>query len=511
MRVVVQAGNVQHVLMLRVNSSLGAWAARQQPGAVAFEGYLPDLPRSWVRVTRIGTRWAGIWFDGASYFGIDSAGAVAATNVQAAAAAPDSLVVFRLADVLLDGPVFTDDMVRPALNGQELAEMVSAQLQAPATAAALTATHRLSVGVLADTELATLDGAATNSNMLARINVVDGIFTSQVGVRIQAKSTTILDTGALSYAGTDSSQLLTSLKDYRTGSTTQQAAGLTHLMTGRDLDGQTVGIAYLSDGSKGANGIALCTRSFSASLSEARRFIDSDALIAAHEMGHVFGAPHDGETDPAANQACAAEPTSFIMAGTLNGSRTFSSCSLAQMAPVVAAAKTLCLALIDADLSVTGVGDAASVVVGSDIGVTLTVRNLGNVDVADAQLNVTVPTGLTLVAVTADGISCALAGAAVNCSPSPLAANATASVRLTLHGAVAGAASLAAMIASSVSDSQASNNQAQVAITVSSAPPPPPTPPASGGSSSGGGGAAGVELLLALLLLVSRTRWRRTV
>jgi Metallo-peptidase family M12/Domain of unknown function DUF11 len=518
LRVLVQAGNEQHVLMLRVNSNLGAWAARQQPGAVAFEGYLPNLTGSWVRVTRIGTRWVGVWFDGASYYGIDSAAAVASANEQAAAAAPDSLVVFRLADAVLDGPVFADDMVRPTLSGEELAQMVAAELKSPATAAALAATRRLNVALVADAELAVLDGASTTSNMLARLNVVDGIFSSQVGVRMQGKSTTLLDATGLSYSGTDSSLLLNSLRDYRSGSATQQAAGLTHLMTGRDLDGQTVGIAFLSDASKGPSGIALCSSRFSASLSEARRFVSYDALIVAHEMGHVFGAPHDGETDPTANQACAAEPLSFLMAGTISNSQTFSSCSLAQMAPVVEIAKAQCLALIDADLAVTLNGDALSVLVGSDIGVTLTVRNLGNTDVSDAQLAVTVPAGLTLSAVTADGIGCAQSGPAVSCSPSPLLINAIATVRLTLRGATAGAAMLGAAVSSSVTDSVSSNNQSQLSITVSSSPAPEPS--SSGGSSSGGGGGVtGLELLAALLLLAQRrwarpgfspTRWRRT-
>ena len=413
LRVLVQAGNEQHVLMLRVNSSLGAWAASQQPGAVAFEGYLPNLPSSWVRVTRIGTRWVGIWFDGASYFGIDSAGAIAPANEQAAAAAPDSLVVFRLADAVLDGPVFADDMVRPTLNGEELAQMVAAELKSPATAAALVATRRLTVGLIADAELAALDGASATSNMLARLNIVDGYFSSQVGVRIQAASTTLLDSSSTAFTGTDPSTLLDQLRNYRSGNATQQAAGLSHLMTGRDMDGQTVGIAFMSDASKGAAGLALCSSRFSASLSEARRNVPYDALIAAHEMGHVFGAPHDGETDPTANQACAAVPTSFLMAATISGSSTFSSCSLAQMTPVIELAKTQCLALIDADLSVTTSSDAASVVVGSDIGVTLTVRNLGNTDVADAQLTVTLPTGLTLGTVTANGIGCAISGTTV--------------------------------------------------------------------------------------------------
>jgi uncharacterized repeat protein (TIGR01451 family) len=503
LRVLVQAGSEQHVLMLRENSSLGAWAAGQRPGAVAFEGYLPGLTGSWVRVTRIGTRWVGVWFDGASYYGIESASALASANADAAAAAPDSLVVFRLADAVLDGPVLTDDMVRPTLNGEELAQMVAAELNTPATAAAL-ATRRLAVGVVADAELAALDGASVTSNMLARINIVDGIFSSQVGIHIQAKSTTVLDATGLSYSGTDSSMLLNSLRDYRSGSATQQQAGLSHLMTGRDLDGQTVGIAFLSDASKGANGIALCSSRFSASLSEARRNVPYDALIAAHEMGHVFGAPHDGETNPTANQACAAVPTSFLMAGTISNSQTFSSCSLEQMAPVIELAKTQCLTLIDADLSVTATSDAASVVVGSDTAVTLTVRNLGNTDVPDAQLNVTLPAGLTLQSVSADAIACAQSGLAVSCSPSALATNATATVRLALRGTTAGMAMLTARISSSLADSQASNDNAQVSITVNNVP----QPPVSNGSSSGGGGS-GVELLVAALLLAQRLWARR--
>ncbi|MGH8308590.1 MAG: M12 family metallo-peptidase, partial [Steroidobacteraceae bacterium] len=49
---------------------------------------------------------------------------------------------------------------------------------------------------------------------------------------------------------------------------------------------------------------------------------------AAHEIGHNFDAPHDGDT----GAACASTPQSFLMAPRLNGSQQFSSCSIDQMA-----------------------------------------------------------------------------------------------------------------------------------------------------------------------------------
>jgi hypothetical protein len=81
----------------------------------------------------------------------------------------------------------------------------------------------------------------------------------------------------------------------------------------------------------------LCSRRYSASLSQATTAVSFAALIAAHEIAHVMGAPHDGE--PAS--ACAATPADYLMASRVNGSQEFSACSLAQMAPQVESASCL--------------------------------------------------------------------------------------------------------------------------------------------------------------------------
>jgi hypothetical protein len=100
------------------------------------------------------------------------------------------------------------------------------------------------------------------------------------------------------------------------------ATGLTHLFTGRQLDGDTAGIAYT---------LALCSRRYAASVTVAHNSAALDTLITAHEIGHVFGAPHDG------TEQCASTPQGqYIMTPMLNSSVTsFSQCSLDQIDAVI--------------------------------------------------------------------------------------------------------------------------------------------------------------------------------
>src|SRR5690606_29559186 len=168
------------------------------------------------------------------------------------------------------------------------------------------------------------------ANLLARLNVIDGIFASQLGVQVTAASVTThtrRSTDPFSNTG-DSSDLLDELASWRAGNAWQRQTALTHLFTGRDLDRRTVGLAYMD---------TLCSRRYSASLSEARTPASFAALVAAHEIAHVLGAPHDGDNEG----ACATTTGSYLMAPRINGSQQFSSCSVAQMTPRVQAASCL--------------------------------------------------------------------------------------------------------------------------------------------------------------------------
>jgi hypothetical protein len=294
------AGGESHALRLHPNIALAAAFPALPPGAEAFQGAVEGYPGSWAALTRIGSRWSGIWYDGAEYFGVESAASLSVDPD------PGTLVVYRLRDLVWDEEPSLEGDVRVApQNGAQLASLPLAVL-APGQP-----TRQLAIGVVADASLARREGEELQASLLAQLNVVDGLFASQLGVHISAASVTVFEARASQpFSGTtDAEDLLDELSDWRSKTLLQRQAGLTHLFTGRDLDGRTVGMAYLD---------SLCSRSFSASLSQSTGPVSFAALVAAHEIAHVFGAPHDGDEA----RACAAAPAGYLMSPRISGSQT---------------------------------------------------------------------------------------------------------------------------------------------------------------------------------------------
>lgn len=329
-QVQLTAGGKVHVLQLRPNEELATLGRRLAGRAQAYEGKVDGIAGSWAALTRIGNRWSGIWYDGGEYFGVDSARALAKISARATDLPADKPVVYSLRDLVWEElPVEGDTIAIPRQNGAQLAGQLNGISWQPGDAAP----RRLEIAVVADAALAALDGAETETNLLSQLNIVDGLFASQVGVRIAADSVTIFtryEDEPFTRTG-DAEELLAEIAAWRADAPEQRAAGLTHVFTGRNLQGRTVGMAYID---------SLCNKRYSASLSQATYAPASAALIAAHEIAHVFGSPHDGD----AAQACAATPTDFLMSPRINGSQLFSACSIAQMSPQVQAAS--CLAAV---------------------------------------------------------------------------------------------------------------------------------------------------------------------
>ena len=472
-----------------------------------LQGTVDGLAGSWVRITRSATGLRGMVFDGHEMYAIEPAAEVAPVSVEPMNAASGETVVYRLADALMPVETMKCELAKPDATPESPATAADALQQLSSElhtfqiqAAAATQLQQVRVGVVGDFEFVSQFTTSTPEDaIVARMNIVDGIFTTQLGVKVSLATPQLFRTASDPFTKTAASDLLTELKTFRVGSPAQQALGITHLMTGRNLDGSTVGIAYIS---------GLCSAQFGASLSQGTFNTTQSALIAAHEIGHNFGAPHDGETG-----ACESTPMTFLMAPQLNGSNQFSACSISQITPVIAGARCL-TAYSPPDAGIEVPTPMLPATVGTALVASFTVRALGDDTSANVNVTVTLPATVTIQAVSANGGTCTTGAGTASCNLGDVAAGDSRQVDLSITPTQAGSLTLNFSLASS-NDPNSSNDNGSISITATGAstPPPPTTPPSSGSSGSGGGGGGGSMdlLMLAMLggtLLMSRRKVR---
>jgi hypothetical protein len=461
-----------------------------------LQGTVDGIQNSWVRLTRGAGGWRGMIFDGQSLYAIEPASDLAGTTVEPLTVSGTAPVVYRLDDALLPVDQMSCEVVEAPGAPSTAAEAfthLSHELHVQAATAEATAMKQVRVGVVGDFEFASLFAGSTTTAMdavVARMNIVDGIFTSQLGVKMSLAPIQIFTNSndpfsSQSAAGT----LLSELRTYRGGSAAQLSLGLTHLMTGRDLEGDTVGIAYIG---------SVCTGADAASLSEGRRTTTQSALIAAHEIGHNFGAPHDGE----AGGACASTPQTFLMAPRLNGSDQFSACSITQIQPLVNNGR--CLTVYNPpDVALEIAKPSVPAQTGTAFVASFVVHALGDDASNQVTATATLPTTLTIGSVTANGGTCTTGAGTATCTLGTLAAGDTRQVDLNLTATENGSLNVSLLLDSS-NDNDASNDSGTITITASGNPVEP-NPPSTGGSTStgdGGGGGGGGRLDLALLALL---------
>ena len=490
----------------RIRRGMPASAKQTVPLAGSIDG----ISGSWVRVTRSASGLRGMVFDGHDMYAIEPAAEVAPVSVQPMSATNGDTVVYRLADALMPVETMTCEIAIPDATpdspptAADALQQLASELHTFRIAAA-TAMKQVKVGVVGDFEFVSQFTTSTPEDaIVARMNIVDGIFSTQLGVKVSLATPTLFRTASDPFTKSKASDLLVEVRNFRSGSQAQKALGITHLMTGRNLDTTTVGIAYIG---------GLCSSQFGASLSQSNLNTTQAALIAAHEIGHNFGAPHDGEAG-----ACSATPMTFLMAPQLNGSDQFSACSIAQITPVIN--NSTCLtAYLPPDASIEVATATLTATVGTPLVASFMVHASG--DDASANVNVTVslPASLTIQSVSANGGTCTSGAGTASCSLGTLAAGDSRQVDLNVTPTEAGALALNLSVDSS-NDPNSANDTGTITINASSTtptPPPPVTPPASGGtvSSSGGGGGGSMDLTMlamlgATLAVVLRRRKRTT-
>lgn len=421
-------------LDLERNDRLRFVTPRTMPDVEAWRGTLRGLPRSWVRLTRTPAGLYGMFSDGSEVYAIEPARELAGSAVGPLAARGSAPVVYRLADTLLpaDGAscgTATLDAA-PGSTALEQLEAVGAELRAALATGSLAASRQMEIGVVADFEFSqlSLGGLTPEQAIATRMNVVDGIYASQAGVTLIVSSATVYRSAADPFSSTlDANALLDEVGEWRRATPSQASAGLTHLMTGRDLEGTTVGIAYIA---------TLCSPRFGVGLSQALGLsATSAALVVAHEIGHNFGARHDGES----GSVCESTPQTFLMAPRLNNSDQFSQCSLDTIAPRIAAASCIVpREIADAELDVPAPAARARDAV-FDYG--FAVRSVGERQVEGITVSVALPAALAFEGGSVQGgAACAAAASTVSCSVGALAPGASRGVTLSLRGRQTGSA-----------------------------------------------------------------------
>ena len=439
-------------LQLEPNANLlAAMTAGDFGDSVPYRGKIAGNPDSWARIVISEGMPAGIVFDGENLFAIEIPGdAVVATE------AP---IVYRLADAIIAPGALSCAGGSMETNGAAMFQSVVSGLD-KAVAQAPGAVSEITVGAVGDYEFTNARGANAESAILTRLNNVDGIFSAQLGIQISVPVIdTFPDVNDPFTDETDPSLLLDEVASYRSTTPEQSSQGLTHLYTGRNLDGSTVGIAYMGGVGRGG-GLVLCNSFFGVGLSEGNGSANFDSLVAAHEIGHNFGAPHDGET----GSVCESQEGDWLMSTRVNGSDQFSPCSIQEMQDDIAAASCI-TALPGTDISVAFRSATSTVLFGTSPTIVVDVVNNGTAIAQNVVVDVTVPANVTLLSASSAAANCQAGAGTVSCQFGDVAGGAAATIDLATNTASVGSGSFSATATADVDD-QLNNNQDSLLLTV---------------------------------------------
>nr|WP_298718269.1 M12 family metallo-peptidase [uncultured Steroidobacter sp.] len=433
-----------------------------------YRGRVDGLAGSWARLSMADGKLEGMIWDGAELYVIEQVEALRESLPANTSADPNATAIFRLNDVVMAPGAAScgSDTNVAASKGSDTYDSMLAELKAsPTIMQAVGATRRLEISALGDSSFMNRFGNETQARteILRRLNNVDGIFSSQLGIEINVPS---IDIGAALSATTSAKSLLDELGALRKRSPNLYSRGLTHLFTGRDLDGKTVGIAFVG---------SVCDRQYGAGLTESSNSPWIESLIAAHEIGHSLGAPHDGDS----SQACAGTPTGqFLMSASINGSDKFSACSLNIMQARAASASCI-TALASADVAVDADLGSLQRSLDTPFEWNVTIRNAGGIATTNARAEIALPSQLTIAEASVLGGTCVSGAGMITCELGPIPGGNSAVINVSLRSEIAMSHAITVDV-SAANESNLNNNhgvgtistQPEVDLAVSLQAPP---------------------------------------
>lgn len=428
-------------LELEPNARLiSAIATGNRNSLLPYKGQVNGIPDSWVRMVIADGAPSGLIWDGRALIAIEPPGNNIANSLD--------IIGFRLSDLIIQpGALSCASGGSAATTG---ADVYKAIVGGAGDALAVGAVEEINIGAVGDFEAFDNHGANTEARILARLSNVDGIYSDQVGIQISVPVVEIFTDANDPFTTNVANDLLDEVAAYRGSTPTQQAQGLTHLYTGRNLQGTTAGVAFVG---------AICQPTAGSGLSEISNSATIDSLIAAHEIGHNFGADHDGD----ATGTCATAPLTHIMAPSVNSNNdTFSACSIGVMQSHAAGASCV-TQLPSTDISVSFADPDSTVLLGNAVQVTADLENKGTQDALNVVADIALPGNVTFVDAT--GASCTSGGGSLNCQVGTVAGGSAVAIVVSADTTSVGSGSFDATVTADADD-RPSNNQDSVQLAV---------------------------------------------
>jgi hypothetical protein len=144
------------------------------------------------------------------------------------------------------------------------------------------------LAVDADHEFYVLNGSSVNnttSDIAGIVNAMSAIYQADANVTFALGTVVVRQSATQPYTSTDSNALLTQFETEWTTNQSSTVRDTAHLFTGKDLDGSTIGLAYVGTICSSTLGFGLSQSRFSGNFS-------FRVGVTAHEVGHNFNAGH---------------------------------------------------------------------------------------------------------------------------------------------------------------------------------------------------------------------------
>ena len=503
-----------------------------------YAGTIKNIDASWVRVSNINGQWQGV----VSLFGgmhiIQRGVSVREGTASSSYGLLYSMPIEETGDFSgtcgAGGKSHSMLDRTPSLAVQNSGDTAPPALSA--TFAEFCAQQVNGVCVLAEVEIAfdqpfqAAFGALATAQALAILNIVDGHYLNDLNISIDAITVEMLandlfNTSVAASPVLDAGVLLDEIETKKNNNQIPfitNSSALTHVVTGRDFAGNTLGVAYLGSVCE-ANGFSTGTSSIY--YDGAVPNVALTAIVVAHELGHNLGSDHDG---PGANAACPVN--TFIMSPGLGpGITNFSSCSVTdiQNRLSILPAPQQCLDF-PVDIAIAEDAGNSGVVNASQEFTTAYTVAINNGFMPVNQLAIDGSINLaegSFVSVTANGNACAIAvgNASYNCTVLNPGSSVALRTQVQVNDNIANVSitQTAEEQTNDVQDVNSANNSLTSIFAIGNGPsmpniPVPNTPNnvASSNSVSDEGGASGnpgIYLLLLLSMLYSVTyRWIRS-